>query len=58
MSRDELVKDADRTENICILLGDRQDIWQDRIIYWIAVAVLHLLREAIRGKDRDKPRET
>ena len=56
--REELVQDADQMENICILLGDRQDIWQDRIIYWIAVAVLHLLREAIRGKDHDKPRET
>ena len=58
MSREELVKDADHMENICILLGDRQDIWQDRIIYWIAVAVLHLLRETIRGKDHDKQRET
>lgn len=53
MSRDELVKDADRMENICILLGDRQDIWQDRIIYWIAVAVLHLLKDAVKRKDKE-----
>lgn len=53
MSRDELVKDADRMENICILLGDRQDIWQDRLVYWIAVAVLHLLQDAVKRKDKE-----
>ena len=53
MSREELVKDADRMENICIMLGDRQDIWQDRLVYWIAVAVLHLLRDAVKRKDKE-----
>lgn len=48
MSRDELVQDADRMEEICCRLASRQDIWQDRLIYWLAVAVLHLLQAALR----------
>lgn len=48
--RDELIKDLDNMEEVCCRLAGREDIWQDRIIYWIAVAVLHLLREAIRRK--------
>lgn len=50
--RDELVKDAERMEEVCCRLSVREDIWQDRIIYWIAVAVLHLLRDAIKRKER------
>lgn len=49
--RDELVNDAERMEDVCCRLAGREDIWQDRIIYWIAVAVLHLLKDAIRRKN-------
>lgn len=48
MIRDELVRDADRMEEICCRLASRQDIWQDHMIYWLAVAVLHLLQAALR----------
>ena len=58
MSRDELVKDADRMENICIMLGDRQDIWQDRLVYWIAVAVLHLLQDTVKRKDKERSKQS
>lgn len=53
MSRDELVKDAERMEEVCCRLAGREDIWQDRLIYWVAVAVLHLLRDAIKRKDKE-----
>ena len=44
----ELKKDMENMENVLIRLGDRTDIWQDRIIYVIAKAVFDLLRWAIR----------
>lgn len=47
MTRKELIRDAERMEEICCRLANRQDIWQDRLIYWIAVSVLHLLQAAI-----------
>ena len=50
MTRDDLIQDAERMEEVCCRLSGREDIWQDRIIYWIAVAVLHLLKDAIRRK--------
>lgn len=44
----ELKKDLENMENVMIRLGDRTDIWQDRIIYVIAKAVFDLCRWAIR----------
>ena len=44
----ELKKDMENMENVLIRLGDRTDIWQDRMIYVIAKAVFDLLRWAIR----------
>ena len=44
----ELKKDMENMENVLIRLGDRTDIWQDRIIYVIAKAVFDLCRWAIR----------
>lgn len=41
---DELRKDGERMEEIAIKLGDRQDIWQDRYIYWIAKALYDTIR--------------
>ena len=48
----ELKKDMENMENVMIRLGNRTDIWQDRIIYVIAKAVFDLCRWAIR---REKP---
>ena len=53
----ELKKDMENAENIMIRLGDRADIWQDRIIYVLAKAVFDLCRWAIR-KERDGKAET
>lgn len=44
----QLLKDLENIENCMIRLGDRADIWQDRMIYVIAKAVFDLLRWAIR----------
>jgi len=44
----ELKKDMENMENVMIRLGDRTDIWKDRIIYVIAKAVFDLCRWAIR----------
>ena len=50
MSKNKLVQDAERMEEITERLVERDDIWQDRYIYWIAVAVLHLLQEVLKLK--------
>ena len=38
-----LSKDAERMEKIMCKLSERKDIWQDRFIYWIAVAIYHII---------------
>jgi len=48
MTCETLIADAQRMEDACSRLANRQDIWQDRIVYWICVAVLHLLQNEIR----------
>ena len=50
MTRDVLLEDAQHMEEACERTVNRCDIWQDRIIYWICVAVLHLLLDAIKKK--------
>lgn len=54
MIRKALIEDAGNMEDACSRLANRQDIWQDRIIYWICVAVLHLLQAEIRRIDGAK----
>lgn len=46
--RDELVKDARRMEEITEKTANRCDIWQDRYVYWIAVAIVHILTWIMR----------
>lgn len=41
-------KDKERADEIAERLAERQDIWQDRYIYWLAVAVGHLLEWVVR----------
>lgn len=38
-----LRNDAVRMEEIMDRTAERTDIWQDRFIYWIAVAIYHLI---------------
>ena len=48
MLREELAKDASRMEEISEKTASRCDIWQDRYVYWIAVAIVHILTWILR----------
>ena len=41
-------KDKERMDIIAERLYQRQDIWQDRYIYWIAVAIGHILEWVVK----------
>ena len=41
-------KDKERMDEIAERLYQRQDIWQDRYIYWIAVAIGHILEWVVK----------
>lgn len=48
----QLLKDKDRMEEIALRTVDRADIWQDRFIYWMAVALIHILDWIIRKENK------
>lgn len=50
MKRDELMKDLEFCENAMIRLGDRSDIWQDRMIYGILKVLRDILIAMIKGQ--------
>ena len=52
MKRSTLIEDAENMENIAIKLGYRHDIWQDRFIYMIAIAIKHILYYIITEIDK------
>ena len=54
MNKSKLQRDAENMQEITERLVNRDEIWQDRYIYWIAVAVLHLLEEVIKLKRNSK----
>lgn len=41
-------EDKEHMDEIADKLVDRQDIWQDRFIYWMAVAIGHLLEWVVK----------
>ena len=41
--KDTLTKDMENMLEIMDRTAQRADIWQDRFIYWIAVAIYHIL---------------
>ena len=41
-------EDKKNMDEIADKLSERQDIWQDRYIYWIAVAIGHLLEWVVK----------
>jgi len=43
MTREELMKDLEFCENAMCRLGDRSDIWQDRMIYGILKVMRDIL---------------
>lgn len=46
--------DKERMDEIAERLSQRQDIWQDRYIYWIAVALGHILEWIIRRQNNER----
>lgn len=41
--------DRERMDQIAERLSERQDIWQDRYIYWIAVTLGHILEWIVKN---------
>ena len=48
--KDALMKDAQNMEEVCERTANRCDIWQDRIIYSMAVALFHVITWILRGE--------
>lgn len=48
MIMSKYVEDKEHMDEIAMKLSKRQDIWQDRYIYWIAVAIGHILEYITR----------
>ena len=46
--RDALVEDLAHAEEACERTATRTDIWQDRIVYWMAVAIVHIITWILR----------
>lgn len=46
--RDALIKDLAHMEEACERTANRTEIWQDRIIYWMAVALVHIITWILR----------
>ena len=46
------VEDADHMEEAMSRLAGKQDIWQNQIIYWICVAVYHLVQRELRRETK------
>lgn len=51
MLRDELKKDLAHMEEACERTVNRRDIWQDRIVYWMAVALFHIITWILRKEN-------
>jgi hypothetical protein len=51
MLRDELLKDLRHMEEACERTANRREIWQDRIVYWMAVALFHVITWIIKKED-------
>ena len=49
MTRDELMKDLEFCENAMCRLGDRSDIWQDRMIY----GTLKVMRDILLTMEKE-----
>ena len=51
MAKKPLVEDSDNMIEIMSRLAYREEIWQDRFIYWIAKALWDVLQELLKAKD-------
>jgi hypothetical protein len=52
------IRDKERMDQIADKLATRQDIWQDRYIYWIAVAIGHILEWMVKHEKRTDQADT
>lgn len=48
MRKDVLIEDIKRIEEIQERTVNRCDLWQDRCVYWLSVAVWHLLQDKLK----------
>ena len=53
MKRDELIKDLEFCEDAMCRLGNRSDIWQDRIIY----GMLKVMRDILLTMEKEGRRK-
>ena len=53
MKRETLIADLEYCENAMSRLGDRSDIWQDRMIYGILAVLGDLVKEELRREAKD-----
>ena len=44
MNRKQIIKDMENMEEVLGRTADRCDIWQDRVIYTMAMAIWHILQ--------------
>lgn len=52
--RDQLVKDGNEVEDIAVRMQFDRDIWQNRVIYVLAVALLHVIQYLLKQKEKEK----
>jgi hypothetical protein len=53
MKREELIKDLQYCEDSMGKLGDRSDIWQDRMIYGLFKVVRDILLDSLKKTHKD-----
>lgn len=53
---ESLKRDLKNMEDAALLIGEKSDIWQNRIIYWMAVAIFHILTWILRKEGRGNGR--
>lgn len=51
--RDELIRDMEVMEWGLSRTADRCDIWQDRLIYAMCLAIYHILQWIVKKENRD-----
>jgi hypothetical protein len=50
--RDDLIRDLDNMETAMCRTADRTDIWQDRLIYAMCLAIYHILQWIVRKEKK------
>lgn len=45
---DAMKADMGHMEDVMVRTADRSDIWQDRCVYWMAVAIFHILEWIVK----------